>query len=101
VCEGDHQVEVALPDGHGDRDFREVEAPRFNEGEIVVDPTVEACGECPAHRLRHTLGESACQDVLVDLRNETAEGIRKFGTGNVTHRFGVVRQPRANVAFAA
>ena len=62
-----HQVLFALPDQHGHLDRGDVEAPRPEEGEVVVHPPVDARRQAVDDRCQQVLGELAGQRLRVDV----------------------------------
>ena len=48
VREGDHEVQVSLPNCDRGGDFRHPESPVVAEGQVVVDPSVPPVCEAPA-----------------------------------------------------
>src|ERR1700736_5643630 len=70
VRERHHPVIAALPDGHGARDRRQVEAQISSESKVVVAPPADAGGYGPVEGFGRPFGVVAGQRRLVDLSDQ-------------------------------
>ena len=93
VREGNHLVELPLPNGDGRVDVAQVEAPVARERQVVVDPSVEAWCERAAEHRGQRVGVAAIQHGAVDRGREAAERIREARPGHVAQVFAVLAHP--------
>ena len=100
VLVGDHQIKIALPNAGGDGDAGEVKAPRPDEGEVIIDPAIEAAGESAAHFGGHGIGVGAGEFGLIDWGDQPAEGGGEFGAGDGAETLHVGFLPGAQRRFA-
>src|SRR4029077_272910 len=70
VSKGDHQIRTAVPDRSRSCDLPELESPRFREGQVIVEPAINAGPQRLMERRRHVLSELVGQHGLVHLRKE-------------------------------
>ena len=79
---GDHPVVPALPDVDGDRDRPDVEPPRLDERQVVVEPAPETLAQGLAARRGAPLGECAGEGGTIHLVDQVAERVRDLGSGH-------------------
>jgi len=95
-----HRARDALPHGHRRGDPPEVQTRPPQEGENLVDPSVEPAGERPPGPGGHLVGEAFDDRVLVHLRGQPAEGPHDVGAGDTPEVLAVLSQPRPQLSLA-
>src|SRR5215213_1119329 len=78
VPTGHHQVLLSLPDLHGHVDRGDVEAPRLDEGQVVVEPAVDARRESRLDRAEQELRELPGERLGVHLAEERGHRAREL-----------------------
>src|SRR5579884_2381420 len=94
----DEAVLLAVPDEHGNGDRRDVEAPRRDEGEVVVDPPLHAAGR--AEQLVEVLDERPVEHVRIDAAQQRCPGVAERGRPGRRPRRVLLLDERAHGGLA-